>query len=422
MDSCSDSIPVAVAVACVHSRRASPACGAVHGHAPGHGHRRAERRHARRVDRDPQHRRPAASATVVTDAAGQYVAASLAPGHYAVIAHIEGFKDQTRELELGPAQTAVAQPEARASARIAENVTVTGASPLIETATVSVGQVMAERTVQEIPLNGRHFVDLGPLMPGGVTSPQNAGLSAPLRGQGAFSFFSAGNRETVGQLHGQRHQPERPVEQPGDVPAVDQHGLRVQGRQLDLQRRVRPQLRRDRQRRDAVGRQPDARRRRSTSTATTSSTRATTSTPSRTRSRRSTASSSASISAGRSSRTRRSTSSATKGCAISRASTSTPASLTEAQRAAVTDPLSQESAAVHPARQHHRRRRTGAAAGVGHRAGQHRPVHDRRPAQPRQERRPARLLRVSRRISGRSRTRRATPCPASATRAAASGR
>ena len=79
---------------------------------------------------------------------------------------------------------------------LAENVTVTGAAPLIDTATVAVGASMAEKTVQEIPLNGRHFVDLGPLMPGGSTSPQNAGLSAPLRGQGAFSFMSAGNRET----------------------------------------------------------------------------------------------------------------------------------------------------------------------------------------------------------------------------------
>ncbi|HWW84457.1 MAG TPA: hypothetical protein VNZ26_12695, partial [Vicinamibacterales bacterium] len=52
------------------------------------------------------------------------------------------------------------------------------------------------RTVQEIPLNGRHFVDLGPLMPGGSTSPQLANLSAPLRGQGSFSFMTAGNRET----------------------------------------------------------------------------------------------------------------------------------------------------------------------------------------------------------------------------------
>jgi hypothetical protein len=131
----------------------------------------------------------------VTDGAGQYVAASLQPGHYTVVAHLEGFKDQTGETDLAPAQTAVLNLRL-GLATLAENVTVTGASPLIDTATVSVGQSMAERTVQEIPLNGRHFVDLGPLMPGGSTSPQNAGLSAPLRGQGSFSFMSAGNRET----------------------------------------------------------------------------------------------------------------------------------------------------------------------------------------------------------------------------------
>jgi Carboxypeptidase regulatory-like domain/TonB dependent receptor len=132
---------------------------------------------------------------VVTDSAGQYVAASLPPGNYTITAHLEGFQDQVREVDLGPAQTVAVNLRLGVGA-LAENITVTGASPLIETATVSVGQVMAEKTVQEIPLNGRHFVDLGPLMPGGSTSPQNAGLSAPLRGQGAFSFMTAGNRET----------------------------------------------------------------------------------------------------------------------------------------------------------------------------------------------------------------------------------
>jgi hypothetical protein len=132
---------------------------------------------------------------VVTDAAGAYVAAALPPGHYEVTAHIEGFQDQKRGFDLGPAET-VALNLKLSVGTLAENVTVSGSSPLIDTATVSVGQVMAEKTVQEIPLNGRHFVDLGPLMPGGSTSPQNAGLSAPLRGQGAFSFMSAGNRET----------------------------------------------------------------------------------------------------------------------------------------------------------------------------------------------------------------------------------
>src|SRR5262252_4614443 len=133
--------------------------------------------------------------TSVSDNAGQYVAAALAPGHYTILAHLDGFKDQTSETDLGPAQTAELNLRLGLAA-IAENVTVTGTSPLIETATVSVGGAMVEKTVQEIPLNGRHFVDLGPLMPGGSTSPQNAGLSAPLRGQGSFSFMSAGNRET----------------------------------------------------------------------------------------------------------------------------------------------------------------------------------------------------------------------------------
>jgi hypothetical protein len=133
--------------------------------------------------------------TVVTDAQGQYAVAALAPGTYEVTAHLEGFTDQKREVPLGPAETVALNMKLGVGA-ISENVNVTGSSPLIDTATVSVGQVMAEKTVQEIPLNGRHFVDLGPLMPGSSTSPQNAGLSAPLRGQGSFSFMTAGNRET----------------------------------------------------------------------------------------------------------------------------------------------------------------------------------------------------------------------------------
>jgi hypothetical protein len=133
--------------------------------------------------------------TATTDTAGQFVAAALAPGRYHLVAHLDGFQDQVRDIDLAPAQTVALDLRMTVGA-LAENVTVTGAAPLIDTATVSVGQAMAERTVQEIPLNGRHFVDLGPLMPGGSTSPQNAGLSAPLRGQGSFSFMSAGNRET----------------------------------------------------------------------------------------------------------------------------------------------------------------------------------------------------------------------------------
>src|SRR5205807_6222359 len=76
-----------------------------------------------------------------------------------------------------------------------EVVTVEATAPIIETTTMSVGQTINERTVQEIPLNGRHFVDLALLIPGTVTPPQNGFLTAPLRGQGSFAFNTAGARE-----------------------------------------------------------------------------------------------------------------------------------------------------------------------------------------------------------------------------------
>src|SRR5262249_12402175 len=74
-------------------------------------------------------------------------------------------------------------------------ITVEASAPVVETTTVTVGQVINQRTVQDIPLNGRHFVDLALLSPGTVTPPQNGFLTAPLRGQGMFQFNTAGNRE-----------------------------------------------------------------------------------------------------------------------------------------------------------------------------------------------------------------------------------
>jgi hypothetical protein len=132
--------------------------------------------------------------TLQTDGAGQYQAAALPPGTYRIETHLQGFLDTAQEIELEVARTVITNFRL-AVGTVAEQVTVTASSPVIETATTSVGQVITNRTVQEIPLNGRHFVDLGTLIPGSVTPPQNGFLTAPLRGQGSFAFNTAGNRE-----------------------------------------------------------------------------------------------------------------------------------------------------------------------------------------------------------------------------------
>lgn len=133
--------------------------------------------------------------TVQTDSDGNYQVAALPVGIYHVEAQLQGFQTEvvnSLTMEVGRTQTQNFQLKI---GDVSQQVNVTSDSSLIETTTTSVSQVINQRTVQEIPLNGRHFVDLGLLIPGSVTPPQNGFLSAPLRGQGSFSFNTAGNRE-----------------------------------------------------------------------------------------------------------------------------------------------------------------------------------------------------------------------------------
>jgi hypothetical protein len=133
--------------------------------------------------------------TAQTDNAGNYQVAALPVGTYSVEVQIQGFKTQVADRVTVEVATTVVQNFQMEVGAISEQVLVSSDVPVIETATTSVGTVINQRTVQEIPLNGRHFVDLGLLIPGSVTPPQNGFLTAPLRGQGSFAFNTAGARE-----------------------------------------------------------------------------------------------------------------------------------------------------------------------------------------------------------------------------------
>ncbi|MGB0036473.1 MAG: TonB-dependent receptor [Candidatus Acidiferrales bacterium] len=130
-----------------------------------------------------------------TDNAGGYLFASLPIGTYKLEISAPSFRTAViTDLKLTVA-TFVQKDVQLQVGQVSQQVVITSEAPIVESATNSVGQVLNDHTVQEIPLNGRHFVDLGLLTPGTVTPPQNGFLTAPLRGQGSFAINTAGNRE-----------------------------------------------------------------------------------------------------------------------------------------------------------------------------------------------------------------------------------
>jgi hypothetical protein len=133
--------------------------------------------------------------TTETDSDGNYQIAALPVGTYRIEVQAQGFQTQVASDLLIEVGRTVVQNFQLVIGGIEQQVNIVSDTPVVETTTTSVGTVINQRTVQEIPLNGRHFVDLGLLIPGSVTPPQNGFLTAPLRGQGSFAFNTAGNRE-----------------------------------------------------------------------------------------------------------------------------------------------------------------------------------------------------------------------------------
>ncbi|ADW70256.1 TonB-dependent receptor [Granulicella tundricola] len=131
----------------------------------------------------------------VTDGSGNFNAPSLQPGSYTVTVTAPGFSTFTLQqvtLEVNASATVNAKLTVGGSA---ETVQVESTQAVIEAQTSTVGQVIDREVVQQIPLNGRHFLDLTNLTPGTVVPPNNGSLTAPSRGLGSNGFVTAGARE-----------------------------------------------------------------------------------------------------------------------------------------------------------------------------------------------------------------------------------
>jgi hypothetical protein len=93
-----------------------------------------------------------------SDAAGVYTLPLLPPGRYRVAAQKTGFRQTVQDaVTLEVNQTARFDFQLEVG-QVTETVEVKASAPLLESDNSTIGQVIEQKAVAELPLNGRNFV------------------------------------------------------------------------------------------------------------------------------------------------------------------------------------------------------------------------------------------------------------------------
>jgi hypothetical protein len=139
------------------------------------------------------------SRNLSTSAEGDYSAAALPPGDYQVTAEATGFSflERTATVEAGTTTAVNLQGQVGGTN---ENITVSNVAPLIRYDHHQVGGLVSRNQIENLPLNGRNFLDLAKLEPGvtnAAPSTNNRDF-VPVLGTGVFAPPRIGNtRVTV---------------------------------------------------------------------------------------------------------------------------------------------------------------------------------------------------------------------------------
>jgi Carboxypeptidase regulatory-like domain len=134
---------------------------------------------------------------MATDPMGRYQFLALPPGNYGLAVEQSGFKRFVRESIVVEVNQAVRIDVPMVVGSTTDSVTVTAQTPLLQTETSSLGQVVAERNLNQLPLNGRNPLALAGLVPGVV--PQGGAMQNSV-GQ---NMASSGNYQIGGGQAGQ---------------------------------------------------------------------------------------------------------------------------------------------------------------------------------------------------------------------------
>jgi hypothetical protein len=102
---------------------------------------------------------------VVTNGTGLYEIAGLQPGAYTLAVDSPGFKQATQAIDLEVGQQATLDLQLSVGSAT-QTVTVHASEELLKTQDASVGEVVDQRSVDSLPLNGRMLIDLVLTVPG----------------------------------------------------------------------------------------------------------------------------------------------------------------------------------------------------------------------------------------------------------------
>jgi len=131
-----------------------------------------------------------ATRTATTNASGNYVFPALLPGVYDVRVEAQGFQPEVRNgVQLQVQQEARLDFQLKVGS-LTEAVEVTGGAPLLTTENATVGTVIDNQRIIDLPLNGRNFTALISLSPNVVSGFGTNGAASR----------EGGDRSTVAQI------------------------------------------------------------------------------------------------------------------------------------------------------------------------------------------------------------------------------
>jgi len=119
--------------------------------------------------------------SVVTDASGYFTIPGLPPGTYEARASLQGFGSVVERVTLAVAQEAGLALTLKVTGT-EESITVVGTAAIVDTRSAAMSAVVTEKTISDLPLNGRNYIDLALLQPGVNSFSEKDSTSSSNRG------------------------------------------------------------------------------------------------------------------------------------------------------------------------------------------------------------------------------------------------